>query len=270
MNRKMSQSGVMGLLENPGIRRSRVGEVWYYSVLDVIGIVAETDHAGEYLADLRRAEPALGNYTEWREAPVGGGGDRVEAVEMTTAEGVLRLCQSIRSPRAERVRLWLAESGRQRLEEADNPELAMLRARREYERHGRDRRWVDKRLRAMSARHELTSEWARRGATESDDYRALTNRLMESAFGMAVEAYRREKHLAGTSANLRDHMSDTELMLTHLAEAAAVKVHRERGSVGVGELMEDVADAGKVAAATRKALERAAKRRRAVGGKQAA
>jgi DNA-damage-inducible protein D len=185
-------------------------------------------------------------------------------LEMVAVDGVLRLAQSVESPRAERVRMWLAESGRQRWEEAANPELAMVRVRREYEQKGLDRGWIDKRLRGMSARQELTSEWARRGVAESEEYRALTNRLMESAFGMDVETYRRSKHLMGAAQNLRDHMSDLELVLTTLGEAAATALHRAHGSRGFDELLKDVEEAGEVAATTRAAFNRRAGRTRSI------
>jgi len=103
---------------------------------------------------------------------------------------------------------------RHKRQAAENPELLVLRARRLYERRGYSRRWVDKRLHGVSARHELTGEWHRRGATESDSFRAPTNRLMQSAFGMDAEMYRRYKNLTGANQNLRDHISDLELAQT--------------------------------------------------------
>lgn len=252
MEQKKTRAGVAGLLENEDIRRVNTDGTWRYSAVDLIAVLAETDHPTELWSDLKRRDPALGRLVEYREFQQPDG--TVELLEVLSADGVFRAAQSVDSPRAERVRLWLAESGRQRLEEAENPELAMLRARREYEGKGYDRRWVDKRLRAMAARHELTSEWARRGATDSDQYRELTNQLMESAFGMTVADYRHHKGLTRPGQNLRDHMSDLELVLTMLGETAATALHRQHASQGFDQLLEDVKQAGEVTLATRRAL----------------
>ena len=114
---------------------------------------------------------------------------------------------------------------------------------------------MDKRLRGVSARHELTGEWFKRGATESDQYRALTNEIIQGAFGMDVEGYRRFKNLFKTGENLRDHMTDLELALTALGETVAVALHRDRDSRGFGRLVEDAKDAGEVVAKTRAEIE---------------
>jgi hypothetical protein len=147
------------------------------------------------------------------------------------------------------------ESAERRLEEQENPELAVLRLRRSYMDEGYSPRWIDKRLRGVSTRQELTSEWARRGASESEQYRALTNAIMEGVFGMDVEHMRRYKNLTGTNRNLRDHMSDLELVLVALGETSAVTLGRNRGSHGVEELLADARDAGRIAGSARQQIE---------------
>jgi hypothetical protein len=214
-----------------------------------VQVLTETEHPDEYWADLKAREPALARLAESVEFQVDEDG-RTVTTDALDLEGVLRLIQSIPSPRAERIKRWMAESARQRIEEAENPELALVRARKLYEQRGYSRRWIDKRLRGVSARHELTAEWFRRGARESEQYRALTNELIRSAFGMDVEGYRRYKGLSGTSANLRDHMTDLELALVTLAETTAAVLHRGRGSEGFERLLADVRDAGRIVAAT--------------------
>jgi hypothetical protein len=116
-------------------------------------------------------------------------------------------------------------------------------------------------LRGVSARHELTSEWARRGASDSEQYRALTNALMEGAFGMDVESLRRYKNLQRTTQNLRDYMSDLELVLTSLGETAAVALHRNRGSNGFDELVADAREAGRIAGVARTQIEQGSARK---------
>ena len=145
----------------------------------------------------------------------------------------------------------------QRLEELDDPELAMLRTRQAYEQQGYSRRWIDQRMRSVSVRHELAGEWYRRGVRDSEQFRSLTNALMHSAFGMDVEAYRRHKGLFGTRHGLRDHMNDLELALLALAETTAVELHRRRKSNGLDALLLDVKDVGQIVATTRRQLESA-------------
>jgi hypothetical protein len=184
-----------------------------------------------------------------------GTGGQMHVLEALDLEGVLRLVQSIGSPKAERIRTWLARNARERLEEAENPELAILRTRRAYEQEGYSRRWIDQRLRSVSARHELTGEWYRRGVRSSDEFRALTNELMQSAFGMNVESYRRYKGLYRTGENLRDHMTDLELALTSLGETTAAVMHRDRHTSGFDALLEDARVTGQIISKAREEIE---------------
>jgi DNA-damage-inducible protein D len=252
MERKSTLTGLSGLLNNDNVRRMRVDGAWRYSVLDVLALLAEMNQPETLWSDLKSRDASLARLVEYREFQHPDGA--AELLEVLTAEGVFRVAQAVDSPWAQRVRTWLASAARQHLEELENPELAILRARDEYQRKGRDRRWIDKRLRGVSARQELTSEWARRGATDSDEYRALTNELMQASFGMDVNTYRQSKHLTGTTANLRDHMSDVELLLTTLAESAATTLHRRHNSQGLEALVRDVRRAGAVTAQARAAL----------------
>src|SRR5215212_7526001 len=227
------------LLNSEQVRRALTQEGrTLFAVVDVVAALSGSRQPAEYWADLKVREPALANLSQ----PISFAPD-AEALPVTLdgvdIEGVLRLVQSIPTARAERVRRWLAQTARERLEEENNPELAVMRTRRLYESKGYSRRWVDKRLRGVSARHELTGEWYKRGATESDQYRALTNAFMKGAFGMEVEEYRRHKNLFKTGENLRDHMSDLELALTALGETVAVALHRDRDSGNFDQLLAD-------------------------------
>jgi hypothetical protein len=134
-------------------------------------------------------------------------------------------------------------------------ERLILRARRHYERAGYSRLWIDQRMRSVSARHELTSEWYRRGVRESEHFRALTNEFFVYAFGMDVEAYRRYKGLFRTGQNLRDHMTDLELSLAALGETTAVELHRARNSRGFEWLLLDAKDAGQIVRRARNEVE---------------
>jgi hypothetical protein len=174
----------------------------------------------------------------------------------TTLDGLLRIVQSVPTPRAETVKRWIASTCVEQIEEAANPELAVARARRAYEQQGYPRQWIDQRLRSISARAEVVGEWYRRGAQSSDDFRTLTNALMVEAFGMDVETYRQHKALFGRE-NLRDHMTDLELALVSLGETVAATLHRSHGSKTLQELESDMHAAGTIASDTRRRIEEA-------------
>src|SRR5947207_3759473 len=139
--------------------------------------------------------------------------------------------------------------------EIEDFEFALIRIRRAYERRGYSRLWIDQRMRSVSSRHELTGEWYRRGINDGEQFRALTNQMMQSAFGMDVESYRRYKGLFRTGQNLRDHMSDLELALTALGETAAVELHRRRRSGGFDALLLDAKDTGAIISRARRDIE---------------
>src|SRR5829696_5522826 len=143
----------------------------------------------------------------------------------------------------------------------EDPEMALLKVRRAYEDRGYRPQWIDKRLHAIHTRHELVKEWARRGVTDSQQYRDLTNALIANAFGMDVESLRRYKNLQRPAQNLRDYMNDLELVLTSLGETAAVALHRNRGSAGLDELLADAQEAGQIAGAARTQIEQGSARR---------
>jgi len=256
--RKSNGNGVAGLLNDDRIRRTFFEDRTYYCVTDLIRVLTNTGYPEEYWSDLKQREPALASVEEALEVERDGAAETIAAVD---AAGVFRVVQSITSPAAEKVKRWLADSAVQRLEEMENPELTVLRMRKAYEDQGYSPKWIDKRLRGISTRQEVTSEWARRGAMESDQYRALTNAIMDGAFGMDVERLRRYKNLQRPTQNLRDYMSDLELVLTSLGETAAVALHRNRGSSGFEELMADATEAGRIAGAARTQIEQGSARR---------
>jgi prophage antirepressor-like protein len=252
---KNTLSPVTALFENEQVRRVMHDGQYHYAAADIVRVLADTEHPEEYLFDLKVREPALAGAFEQIAFPTAD--NQMETLDAVTVVDALRLVQSIRSPRAERIRLWIAESARQRLEEMENPELAVLRTRELYERKGYSRRWIDKRLRGISSRQELAGEWGKRGAGESDDYRLLTNELFLRAFGMDVTAYRRYKGLTGRPGeNLRDHMTDLELVLTMLGEATATVFMRDRDAHGLDDLTIAARDAGDVVASAKAEIER--------------
>jgi len=243
--RKMSsRNGVQQLLNDQRIRRADFEGRTIYAAIDVAGVLGESDHAAELWEDLKQREPALA--------------DAVIATpefDALDVPGVFRLAQVLDTPRAERIKQWLAQTAAERIEEQDDPELALLRTRQHYEAQGFSRQWIDQRMRSVSGRQELTGEWYRRGVRASDEFRALTNEMMQAAFGMDVEAYRRYKGLVRTGQNLRDHMTEVELALTALSESTAVELARQRRSQGFDALLLDAKETGQIVARTRQAIE---------------
>ena len=164
------------------------------------------------------------------------------------------MIQSIPSPKAEPFKRWLAKVGKERLDEIENPELAMGRMQELYEKKGYPKEWIDKRLRGIAVRQDLTDEWKARGVASSVEFAILTNEIMQGTFDLKVDEYKQVKSLA--RENLHDHMTDIELILTMLGEATTTKLHRDRDSQGIAPLKKDAKDGGAVAGRTRKDIEK--------------
>jgi hypothetical protein len=173
--------------------------------------------------------------------------------DCANTETLFRVIQSIPSPKVEPLKRWLAKVGKERLDEIENPELAMGRMQALYEKKGYPKEWIDKRLRGIAVRQDLTDEWKERGAATSLEFAILTNEIMQGTFDLKVDEYKQVKTLV--RENLRDHMTDIELILTMLAEATTTKLHRDRDSQGMEPLQKDAKDGGAVAGRTRKDIE---------------
>ncbi len=247
------------LFEGKRIRKKLHEEAWWFVIVDVVAALTSSPNPSGYLKDMRRRDPSLA------EAFKGGGQFAPPlALEFATAggpqkiqcwntEGIFRLIQSIPSPKAEPFKRWLARVGKERIDEIENPELAMARMQELYEKKGYPKEWIDKRLRGIAVRQDLTDEWKNRGARTTSEYALLTNEIMQGAFGLKVDEYKQVKDLE--RENLRDHMTDIELILTMLAEATTTKLHRDRESQGMAPLKKDAQDGGAVAGRTRKDIE---------------
>ena len=177
----------------------------------------------------------------------------IQRLNCANTEGLFRIIQSIPSPQAEPFKRWLAQVGYERVKEIENPELAMGRMQDLYEKKGYPKEWIDKRLRGIAVRQDLTDEWKGRGAESGKEFAILTNEIMQGTFDLKVDEYKQVKSLA--RENLRDHMTDIELILTMLAEATTTKLHRDRDSQGMEPLKKDAKDGGAVAGRTRNDIE---------------
>jgi prophage antirepressor-like protein len=250
----------VALFQSREIRRTLHNEEWWFVITDIIAVLTAAADPSDYWKKMRRRDPDLSLNSQ-------GGGqiDPPLALAFETAggrqklqcwntQGIFRLIQSIPSPKAEPFKRWLAKVGKERLDEIENPELAMGRMQELYEKKGYPKEWIDKRLRGIAVRQDLTDEWKQRGVTNRQEFAILTNEIMHGTFALNVDEYKQVKALA--RENLRDHMTDIELILTMLAEATTTKLHRDRDSVGMLPLKKDAKDGGAVAGRTRKDIEK--------------
>ncbi len=249
----------LSLFEGRQIRKVFHDGSWWFVIVDVIAVLTDSANPSSYLRDMRRRDPSLAETFKGggQFAPplalsfITAGGP--QKLQCWTTEGIFRLIQSIPSPKAEPFKRWLARIGKERIDEIENPELAMARMQELYEKKGYPKEWVDKRLRGIAVRQDLTDEWKNRGAASATEYAILTNEIMQGAFALKVDEYKQVKTLS--RENLRDHMTDIELILTMLAEATTTKLHRDRDSMGMTPLKKDAHDGGAVAGRTRKDIE---------------
>ena len=230
----MTKCKKLALFEGREIRKSFHEGEWWFSIIDVIAALVGGDRPRKYWNDLKKKLTAKG-YVEVSEkigqlkmvAPDG----KQRLTDCANTETLFRVIQSIPSSKVEPLKRWLARVGKERLDEIENPELAMGRMQELYGKKGYPKQWIDKRLRGIAVRQDLTDEWKNRGAAASQEFAILTNEIMQSAFGLKVDDYKQVKSLE--RENLRDHMIDIELILTMLAEATTTKLHRDRDSHGM-------------------------------------
>jgi DNA-damage-inducible protein D len=246
----------LAVFEGKRIRKILHEGEWWFSIIDVIEALVGGDRPRKYWNDLKKKLLQEG-YEQLSEKigqlKILSTDGKFYATDCANTETMFRLIQSIPSPKVEPLKRWLARVGKERIDEIENPELAMARMQELYEKKGYPKQWIDKRLRGIAVRQDLTDEWKNRGARTTLEYAILTNEIIQGAFGLKVEEYKQVKDLE--RENLRDHMTDIELILTMLAEATTTKLHRDRDSQGMVPLKKDAHDGGAVAGRTRKDIE---------------
>jgi len=202
-------------------------EAWWFAIVDVVGVLTDSVQPEGYVKDLRRRDPELSKgwgqiATPLRVETAGG----TQRVNCANTEGIFRIIQSIPSPKAESFKRWLAQVGYERVKEIENPEQASTRARELYQAKGYPQAWIEKRLRSISVRGELTDEWKERGVAEGKEYSILTAEIARATFGMTPSQHSQLKSLdqVKTGNNLRDHMTDRLLVPPKLPDAAMPRV----------------------------------------------
>ena len=248
----------LALFEGKEIRREWYKEDWYFSIIDIIEALVENNkRPRKYWSDLKQKLIAEG-FVEVSEK-IGqlkmiAKDGKMRLTDVADTKTLLRIIQTIPSPKAEPFKRWLAQVGSERLEEIVNPELAINRAKETYIRKGYDDSWIAQRLKSIDSRKELTDNWKERGAKDRD-YAILTDEIYKSTFNMNTAQYRDLKGISKTKRNLRDSMGNLELAITNLAEVTANEMHNTNNSFGLDELKDDVQEAGKITGKARREIE---------------
>lgn len=201
-------------------------EAWYFSVVDVVAVLSGSGNPRRYWSDLKRKiqEESGQPYEKIVQLKMKAGDGKMRSTDTATTQGILRIIQSIPSPKAEPFRLWLAQVGAERIEETIDPELSIGRALETYLMKGYSAEWINQRLQSISVRKELTDEWFLRGAAKGAEFAILTDEISKAWSGMTTRRYKDYKGL--TNENLRDSMSTLELVLNMLAEATTVELSK--------------------------------------------
>lgn len=228
---------------------------WYFAIVDVVEILTDSIKPRDYWYRLKKREKQKGIdlSTICRQLKLKSTDGKYYSYDCANTEGLLRIIQSIPSPKAEPFKRWLAKVGYERLEEIENPELASQRAREIYKQKGYPDDWIEKRMRSIAIREELTDEWKNREITESVEYAILTAEISRATFGLTPSQYKKTKGLK--RENLRDHMNDLELIFSMLGEASTTEITRNTNAIGFKENKIIAQKGGKIAGDARKALE---------------
>ena len=245
------------LFENQRIRTAwdEEKEEWYFSIVDVVGVLTDSVDPTAYWRKLKQRLKAEGNetVTNCHGLKMTAHDGKKRLTDVADTEQLLRIIQSIPSPKAEPFKLWLAQVGRERIEETIDPELTIERALETYLKKGYTREWINQRLQAIQVRKELTDEWDARGVQKGVEYAILTDEISRAWSGMSTRQYKNLKGLK--KENLRDNMTTLELVLNMLAEATTTEISKQKALATLSENIDVARAGGKVAGDARKAIE---------------
>ena len=257
MNQEINTTASLAIFKGKGIRKTLYQNEWWFSVVDVIAALTDSANSRDYWFKMKirvKEEDGFEPSTICRQLKLLAPDGKMRETDCADTEGIFRIIQSIPSPKVEPFKRWLAKVGYERVQEIENPELATKRTRILYKLKGYSEDWIEKRMRGIVIREELTDEWQKRGAKEERDYEILTAEISKATFGVTPSEYKKLKGLK--RENLRDHMDDFELIFNMLGERATTEIHRTEGSKGVAKLQSDARAGGAIAGGARKQLEK--------------
>jgi len=242
------------LFKEKKVRKTFFQKEWWFAIEDMIEVLTRASNPGKYLEEIRRQDSEL--VKEFKQPRFLNviTHERKEKLYCWNTEGILRLVQSIYSPKAENFKKLLAKIAYERMRETDDPELATKRTRLLYKSKGYSDEWIKRRMHGIAIREELTDEWRKRGAKESKDYKSLSKSITRATFGMTPRQHKKVKGLK--KDNLRDHMNDLELIFAMLGERSAIEIHRQEETRSLSKLKKDVRIGGKIARSAREELEK--------------
>ena len=230
-------------------------EKWYFSIVDVVGVLSESENPQIYWRVLKKRLLGEGNETVTNcnalKMPAADG--KMRLTDVADTEQIFRLIQSVPSPKAEPFKMWLAKVGSERIDEIEDPEKGIDRLMETYLRKGYSKEWINQRLKSIEVRKELTDEWENRGVEKGQEFAILTDDITEAWSGFSTKQYKQFKNLK--KENLRDHMSNLELVLNMLAEATTTEISKEKKPVGFENNRKIARQGGTIAGNTRKAIE---------------
>ena len=245
------------LFKGKKIRKTLFQNEWWFSVIDVIEVLTDSSQPSKYWTAMKARVSSDEEFqlsTICRQLKLEAPDGKMRETDCADTEGIFRIIQSIPSPKAEPFKRWLAKVGYERVQEIENPELATKRTRMLYKLKGYPEDWIEKRMRGIAIREELTDEWQKRGADEQGDYEILTAEIAKATFGITPSEYKKVKGLK--RENLRDHMNDFELIFTMLGERSSTEIHKIENSQGVVKLKADAKRAGRIAGIAKEQLEK--------------
>ena len=254
----MDENNSIQLFEDRKIRTAwdEEQEEWYFSVQDVVAVLAESSDPKQYIKKMRTRDPELsanwGTICTPVQMPAADG--KMRKIQAANTEGLLRIIQSIPSPKAEPFKRWLAQVGRERIEETIDPEQAIDRALETYQKKGYDTDWIHQRLLSIRVRNELTAEWQERGVQQGKEYAILTDEITKAWSGMTTRQYKKLKGLK--KENLRDNMSTMEIVLNMLAEATTTELSKAHQPEGFSESQKIAHRGGSYAGQVRQDIEK--------------
>ena len=237
--------------EGKTIRKAWHNDEWHFSVVDIIEVLTDSPIPRNYWSILKKREPQL--HTSCMQLKLTASDGRKRMTDCANTEGVLRIVMSVPSPKAEPLKLWLAQVGKERIEETENPELAFERAREIYKAKGYPDDWIGYREKSILIRKELTDEWKNRGITESQEYSILTAEISKATFGVTPSEHAKIKGLE--KQNLRDHMTNLELVFTALSEEVTRAITVRDNAQGFNQNQESAIAGGRFAGNARERLE---------------